>query len=77
MGERNFGRSGEPVRELREGSPAIPEAFTRGSLVSVTIRSGYDVSGYVCDRDGAGLLLDIRDPSGDPSGYEFLPWSSI
>ena len=77
MGERSFGRSGYGVWELREGSPKIPEAFARGSFVSVTIRSGYDVSGYVCDRDDSGLLLDVRDPSGDPSGYEFLPWSSI
>jgi len=44
LGERNFGRSGDEVRELREGSPKIPEAFARGSFVSVTIRSGYDVS---------------------------------
>lgn len=78
MAERSFGRSGHGgVRHLREGSPEISEAFTRGSLVSITIRSGYDVSGYVCDRDAAGLLLDSRDPSWDPNGYEFLPWSSI
>ena len=78
MDERDFGRTGgEGVRELREGSPKIPEAFARGGFVSVTVRSGYDVSGYVCDSDSSGLLLDIRDPSGAPSGYEFLPWSSI
>ena len=77
MGERIFGRSGEGVPKLREGSPAIPEAFARGSFASITVRSGYDVSGYICDRDNSGLLIDVRDPSGDPSGYEFLPWSSI
>lgn len=77
MSESSSGRFRDAVRELREGSPAIPEALARGSFVSVTVRSGYDVSGYVCDRDGAGLLLDIRDPSGDPAGYEFLPWASI
>lgn len=71
------GRSGEAARKLREGSPSIREAFERGKLVSVGIRSGYDVHGYVCDRDDAGLLLDLRDPSGDPSGYEFFPWSSV
>jgi hypothetical protein len=70
-------RSGGETRGLREGSPSIPEAFGRGSLVSVVVRSGYDVSGYVCDQDGAGLLLDLRDPSGDHGGYEFLPWSSV
>lgn len=71
------GRSGGEVLSLREGSPSIAEAFGRGNRVSATVRSGYDVTGYVCDYDGAGLLLDLRDPSGDPSGYEFLPWSSL
>ncbi len=76
MGEgRLRGRS--EIQEFREGSPRLSEVFGRGSYVSVTVRSGYDVSGYVCDRDGSGLLLDVRDPSGDPGGYEFLPWSSI
>jgi hypothetical protein len=65
------------ARGLREGSPQIPKAFERGAFVSVSARVGNDVSGYVCDSDGSGLLLDIRDPSGDPGGYEFLPWSSI
>ncbi len=73
------GRSGDSLegRALREGSPRIPEALARGSLVEVSARVGNDLSGYVCDKDDSGLLLDIRDPSGDPSGYEFLPWSSI
>jgi hypothetical protein len=62
---------------LREGSPRIPEALGRGSFVAVSARVGNDLSGYVCDIDVSGLLLDVRDPSGDPGGYEFLPWSSI
>lgn len=62
---------------MREGSPSIKDAFGRGSHVSVAVRSGLDVAGYVCDLDGNGLLLDLRDPSGDPDGYEFLPWSSV
>ncbi len=77
---RRSGRSerfGEQSQGLREGSPEISEALARGSFVSVSARVGNDVSGYVCDRDGSGLLLDVRDPSGDPGGYEFLPWSSI
>ena len=78
LGEGRSGvESGSESRGLREGSPRIPEAFERGSFVSVSARVGNDVSGYVCDRDSSGLLLDIRDASGDPSGYEFLPWSSI
>ena len=62
---------------MREGAPEIPGFLGRGSFVSVSARIGNDLSGYVCDRDGSGLLLDVRDPSGDPTGYEFLPWSSI
>ncbi len=62
---------------LRPGSPEMGQAFERGGFVSLTIRSGSDVSGYVCDRDAAGILLDVRYPSGDPGGYEFLPWSSV
>ena len=62
---------------LREGAPEIQGFFGRGSFVSVSARTGNDLAGYVCDRDGSGLLLDVRDPSGDPTGYKFLPWSSI
>lgn len=71
------GRGGEPVESLREDAPRLSDAFSRGRLVSIAARTGIDLEGYVCDRDDAGLLLDIRDPSGDPDGYEFLPWSSI
>jgi hypothetical protein len=62
---------------LREGAPEIQGFFGRGGFVSVSARTGNDLAGYVCDRDGSGLLLDVRDPSGDLTGYEFLPWSSI
>ncbi|MCA1737886.1 MAG: hypothetical protein LC740_03370 [Actinobacteria bacterium] len=84
MEEGSFGRRSERTERfggqsqgLREGSPSITEALARGSFVSVSARVGNDLSGYVCDHDGSGLLLDVRDPSGDPGGYEFLPWSSI
>lgn len=62
---------------LRSGAPQIPGVLGRGEFVSVSARIGNDLVGYVCDRDDTGLLLDVRDPSGDPTGYEFLPWSSI
>jgi len=82
--EGSFGRRSErserfggQAQGLREESPKIPEALGRGSFVAVSARVGNDLSGYVCDKDEAGLLLDVRDPSGDPGGYEFLPWSSI
>jgi hypothetical protein len=68
---------GERTASMREGAPEIAGFLGRGSFVSVSARIGNDLSGYVCDRDGSGLLLDVRDQSGDPTGYEFLPWSSI
>jgi hypothetical protein len=82
--EGSFGRRSERSESfggqsqgLREGSPKMSEALGRGSFVAVSARVGNDLSGYVCDVDISGLLLDVRDPSGDPGGYEFLPWSSI
>ncbi len=62
---------------MREGAPGIAEFLARGSSVFVSARTGNDVAGFVCGADGRGLLLDARDASGDPTGYEFLPWSSI
>ncbi len=62
---------------LREGAPEISGFLGRGSYVSVSARIGNDLAGYVCGRDASGLLLDVRDPSGDPTAYEFLPWASI
>ncbi len=62
---------------MRDGAPELRDFMTRGKFVSISATTGNDLAGYVCDRDGAGLLLDVRDPSGDPTGYEFLPWSSI
>ena len=62
---------------LRGDAPRLDGFFERGSLVSVSARTGNDLRGLVCEADGRGLLLDVRDPSGDPGGYEFLPWSSI
>ncbi len=71
------GGSAEGSGGMWEGAPKIPGFLGRGSFVSVSARTGNDLAGYVCDRDGSGLLLEVRDPSGDPYGYEFLPWSSI
>jgi hypothetical protein len=71
------GGSAHRRASMREGAPEIPGFLGRGSFVSVSARTGNDLAGYVCDRDGNGLLLDVREPSGDPGSYEFLPWSSI
>jgi hypothetical protein len=62
---------------MREDAPQITGFLGRGSLVTVAARTGVDLEGYVCDQNESGLLLDARDPSGDPTGFEFLPWSSI
>ena len=63
---------------MREGAPEISGRTIVGvSMDSVSARIGNDLAGYVCDSDGNGLLLEVRDPSGDLHGYEFLPWSSI
>jgi hypothetical protein len=62
---------------MREGAPEISGFLSRGSWISVSARIGNDLAGYVCDSDGNGLLLEVRDPSGALHSYEFLPWSSI
>jgi hypothetical protein len=69
--------SAESNEGIREDAPRIEGFLGRGSQVTVAARTGVDLAGYVCDRNESGLLLDARDPSGDPTGYEFLPWSSI
>jgi len=67
----------ESKQSMREDAPRIEDFLGRGSLVTVSARTGVDLAGYVCDQNESGLLLDARDPSGDPTGFEFLPWSSI
>lgn len=62
---------------LRGEAPGMDGFFGRGGRVSVSARTGVDLEGYVCAANENGLLLDVRDPSGDPTGYEFLPWASI
>ena len=62
---------------LRQDAPQITGFLGRGTFVVVSARTGNDLEGYVCDQNESGLLLDVRDSSGDPTTYEFLPWSSI
>ncbi len=61
----------------KERKPKISDALGVDSFVSISARVGNDLGGYICDVDGNGLLLDVRDPSGDPEGFAFVPWSSI
>ena len=71
------GDSAENKESIQEDAPRLEGFLGRGSMVTVSARTGVDLTGFVCDQNESGLLLDARDPSGDPTGYEFLPWSSI
>ena len=71
------GESAGNTEGLREDAPQISGVLGRGTFVFVSARTGNDAEGYVCDQNESGLLLEVRDASGDPTGYEFLPWSSI
>ena len=71
------GGSAGNAEGMREDAPQIAGFLGRGTFVIVSARTGNDLEGYVCDQNESGLLLDVRDASGDPTTYEFLPWSSI
>ena len=58
-------------------APKVSDALKKGMIVSISTWSGLEITGVVCDRDQAGLLLDVREPEADSEGYSFLPWSSI
>ena len=67
----------EDSKRLREDAPNISGGLERGAPVRISARIGSDLSGYVCDRDAVGLLLDVRHPSGVHASYEFIPWHSV
>jgi hypothetical protein len=71
------GESAGSAEGLRQDAPRINGFLDRGTFVVISARTGNDLEGYVCDQNESGLLLDVRDSSGDPTTYEFLPWSSI
>jgi hypothetical protein len=58
-------------------APKVSDALKKGVFVSVTTWGGRELAGLVCDREQAGLLLDVREPDDDADGYVFLPWSSV
>jgi hypothetical protein len=58
-------------------APKVSDAMKKGMFVSISTWSGLEITGIVCDRDQAGLLLDVQEPEADSEGYSFLPWSSI
>ena len=67
-GALESGSAEEREGGLREGAPEISGFLGRGSYVSVSARIGNDLASYDCGRDASGLLLDVRNPSGDPTG---------
>jgi hypothetical protein len=73
-GER---RSDVVSQEWLAQAPKVADASKKGTVVSVTTWSGREITGVVCDREQAGLLLDLREPDAESEGYSFLPWSSI
>ena len=73
-GER---RSDVGSQEWLAQAPKVSDALKKGTGVSVATWSGREIAGVVCDREEAGLLLDLREPEADSEGYSFLPWSSI
>jgi hypothetical protein len=78
MDDRNGERRSDVVsQEWLAQAPKVADALKKGMVVSVATWSGREISGVVCDREQAGLLLDVREPDSDAEGYVFLPWSSI
>lgn len=75
MDERSA-TTGTDSRDRQYQTPKVVDALKRGSPVSVTTWGGRELSGTICDREQAGLLLDVRERE-DGAGYVFLPWSSI
>jgi hypothetical protein len=67
----------QPRHDLRSEAPDLGVFLERGKFVSVQARTGNDIMGFVCDWSEVGVLIDVRDQSGDATGYELLPWSSI
>jgi hypothetical protein len=76
MDDRNGERRSDVAsQEWLAQAPKVSVALKRGVVVSVATWNGQEITGAVCDREQAGLLLEMREP--DSEGYSFLPWSSI
>jgi hypothetical protein len=60
-----------------EQAPKVSDALKKGVFVSMVTWGGREVTGVICDREQAGLLLDISVAADGSDGYVFLPWSSV
>lgn len=58
-------------------APKVSDALKKGVFVSIVTWSGRELAGVICDREQAGLLLDISVSADGSDGYVFLPWSSV
>ena len=78
MVDQNGERGSDVVsQEWLAQAPKVSDALKKGIVVTVATWSGQEITGVVCDREQAGLLLDVREPDAESEGYSFLPWSSI
>ena len=65
-----------PVSDTGQGGDTLESAESKEGMREDAPR----IEGFLgrgSDQNENGLLLDARDSSRDPTGYEFLPWSSI
>ncbi len=67
----------ESLEEWHARVPRVADALRRGTRAVVTTWGGAELSGLVCDRDQTGLLMDVREPAREGSGYLYIPWGSI
>ncbi len=59
-------------------APKVSDALRKSVVVSGATWSGPEITGVVCDRQQAGLLLDVREETeADSERSPFPPWSSI
>lgn len=79
MGEERPRKKPQPgSQRWHQEAPLVDDALRRGTLVRVTLLSGSEHTGYVCDSDAAGLLLDPQDTQDDDTlGYRLFPWRVI
>ena len=78
MSEERSRRKPQPdSQEWHQEALTVVDALRRGTLVRVTLRSGSEQTGYVCDSDETGLLLDPRDTDDDTLGYRLFLWDVV
>jgi hypothetical protein len=77
VGQDSTSKPNMDAAEWLSQAPKVSDALKKGISVSVTTWGGRDIVGLVCDWEQTGLLLDVRQPDGNSTGYVFLPWASV